>query len=93
MRSDHSRERGEEGRPVREAFNDAQRARMADVFVQPDGRYVVRGSRGREHVFEIDGELVTSLVRSNAAHLRKLRFAERRPITEAEFTQFQEVLT
>jgi filamentous hemagglutinin len=43
-------------RPVREAFSDAQRARSADVFVQPDDRYVVRGSRGREHIFEPDGE-------------------------------------
>ena len=92
VRSDHSRERGEEGRPVREAFSDAQRARSADVFVQPDGRHVVRGSRGREHIFEPDGELVTSLVRSNAAHLRKLRSSGRRPITESEFSQFQETL-
>jgi hypothetical protein len=91
MRSDHSKERGEAGRPVREAFNDAQRARAADVFIQLDGRYVIRGSRGREHVFEANGELVTSLVRPKQAHLRKIQRGERRSITESEFAQFQEI--
>ncbi len=91
MRSDHSRERGEAGRPVQEAFSDAQRARPADVFIQADGRYVMRGNRGRQHIFEADGELVTSLVRPKSAHLRKLQRGERQPITEAEFSQFQEV--
>ncbi len=92
VRSDHSRERGEEGRPVREAFNDAQRASLGNVFIQPDERYVVRGRRGREHIFELDGELVTSLVRPNQAHLRKLQRGERRPVTELEFAKFQETL-
>jgi sugar lactone lactonase YvrE len=91
MRSDHSKDRGEAGRPVREAFNDAQRARPADVFVQLDGRYVVRGSRGREHIFEPDGELVTSFVRPKQAHARKIQRGERRPITESEFAHFQEI--
>jgi hypothetical protein len=77
---------------VREAFSDVQRARPADVFVQPDGRYVVRGSRGREHIFEADGELVTSLVRPHQAHLRKIQRGERRPATESEFTQLQEII-
>jgi hypothetical protein len=91
MRSDHSRERGEEGRPVREAFSDAQKAKTADVFIQTDGRYVVRGSRGREHIFEVNGELVTSLLRPNKAHLRKVQRGERRPIMESEFAHFQEM--
>lgn len=53
MRSGHSQQRGDEGRPVSQAFNDAQRARQSDVFIQPDGRYVVRGIGGREHIFEL----------------------------------------
>ena len=58
LRSDHSKQRGDEGRPVQVAFNDAQRARQADVFIQADDeRYVVRGDRGREHIFEPNGEL------------------------------------
>lgn len=91
MRSDHSRERGDEGRPVQAAFNDAQRARPANVFIQPDDRYVVRGQREREHIFEANGELVTSLNRSNKAHLRKLQRQERRPVSEAEFIQFKKI--
>lgn len=73
------------------AFNDAQKARQSDVFIQPDGRYVVRGDRGREHIFEPDGELVTSFERSNKAHLQRLRRGERRPATVNEFETFQEI--
>ncbi len=73
------------------AFNDAQRAKPTDVFIQPDARYVVRGSRGREHIFEPDGELVTSFERSHKAHLAKLRRSERRPLTDVEFEIFQEI--
>jgi hypothetical protein len=91
MRSDHSKQRGEEGRPVQVAFNDAQRARQADVFVQPDGRYVVRGLRGREHIFETSGELVTSLVRPQKAHQRKVIQGERQFISIQQFEQFQEI--
>ena len=53
-------------------------------------RYVVRGMKGREHIFEMVGELITSLNRSNQAYLLKLRRGERRPITEEEFAVFQE---
>ena len=92
MRSDHSRQRGDEGRPVQVAFNDAQRARQADVFIQADDeRYVVRGDRGREHIFEPNGELVTSLVRPQKAHQRKVFREERLPITEQQFEKFQEI--
>jgi hypothetical protein len=50
-RSTHARIRQTEGRPTGAAFQDAQRARQVDVFMQSDGRYVVRGDRGREHIF------------------------------------------
>jgi len=91
VRSDHSRPRGEEGRPVQTAFNDAQRARPSEVFVQPDERYVVRGSSGREHIFEPTGELVTSLIRAKKLHLRKVKRGERKPITNQQFEKFQEI--
>jgi hypothetical protein len=90
MRSDHAKERGDEGRPVGSAFNDAQRARQGDVFIQLDERYVVRGLKDREHIFEPMGELVTSLNRSRQAHLLKLRRGERRPVSDKEFEAFQE---
>jgi hypothetical protein len=91
MRSDHSREKGDEGRPVQQAFNDAQQARQGDIFCQSDRRYVVRGKRGREHIFESDGELVTSIERPHKAHLNKIRRGERRPITIEEMVIFQEL--
>lgn len=91
MRSDHSRDRGEQGRPVQQAFNHAQKARQSDVFIQPDSRYVVRSTGGQEHIFEPNGELVTSINRPHKAHLRKLRQGERRPITLEEFVIFQEL--
>ena len=90
-RSEHSEERREEGRPVSSAFNDAQKARQSDVFIQQDGRYIVRGDKGREHIFEPDGELVTSFERCNKAHLLKIRRGERRALTDNEFAIFQEI--
>ena len=90
-RSEHSEQRRGEGRRVGPAFNDAQRARQSDVFIQPDGRYVVRGPRGREHIFEPDGELFTSIDRSQRAHQGKISQGERRPVTLNEFERFQEI--
>ena len=89
-RSDHAQQRAGHGRPVGSALQDAQRAGRNDVFVQPaDGRLVVRGPRGREHVFEADGQIVTSLNRSDAAHRAKFSRGERMPDTDEEFNRFK----
>lgn len=88
-RSSHSEQRRLEGRRVGPAFNDARGARQSDVFVQPDGRYVVRGPRGREHIFEPDGTLVTSIDRSHAAHLKKLQDQSRAPVATDAFDTFK----
>jgi hypothetical protein len=70
--------------------NDVQRAGPKDVFVQPDdGRFVVRGVRGREHIIEADGEHVTSVHRSDAAHQARLRGGVIRPATEEEFQKLK----
>jgi len=90
--SEHAKERSAEGRRTGPAFGDAQRARQADVYVQPDGRYVVRGPRGREHIFERDGTHVTSIDRSARAHQGKVDGGERMPITSDEFERFKEIL-
>jgi hypothetical protein len=90
-RSTHARIRQTEGRPVGAAFHDAQRARQANVFMQPDGRYVVRGDRGREHIFGADGIHITTVRRSHSAHERKRTRNERRPISPEEFARFQEI--
>ena len=69
---------------------DAQRAGRNDVFVQPDDvRFVIRGSSGREHVFEPDGQLVTSLNRSDGVHRAKMSRGERIPITGEQFNRFK----
>lgn len=92
MRSDHSKQRGEEGRPVQVAFNNAQSVNVSNLFVQSDGRFVVRGSKAREHIFESSGELVTSLVRLNKLHQRKIQRKKRQPVTEQQFIEFKEVI-
>ncbi len=92
MRSDHSKQRGDEGRPVQVAFNDAQKVSQSSLFVQLDGRYIVRGAQAREHVFEKTGELVTSLVRSNKLHQRKVSKGERVPVTAQQFNEFRETI-
>lgn len=84
-RSEHARLRSGQGRPVGEVVNDVQRAGPRDVFVQPDdGRFVVRGLKGREHVIEANGEHVTSVRRPEAAHQVRVRAGTIRPATEDE---------
>ena len=60
-KSDHAKLRGQQGRPTGTAFRDAQNASDSQVYVQPDGRYFVAGPKGRVHIFEQDGTLVTSI--------------------------------
>ena len=60
------------------------------MFIQEDDRYVVRGKQGREHIFERDGELITTVNRSHQAHLLKIRRHQRQPITNDEFVIFKE---
>ena len=89
-RAEHAQARQAEGRPVGAAFNDVQRARQVDVFVQTDGRYVVRGSRGREHIFDPDGTHITTVRRSQSAHESKIARGERQPIAPEAFARWQE---
>ncbi len=89
-RSGHARLRWGQGRPIRQVVNDFQRAGPKDVFVQPDdGRYIVRGGRGREHIIEPDGEHVTSVHRADAAHQVRLRNGVIRPATDEEFQKLK----
>jgi len=91
-RTSHAKDRQAEGRPVEQAMPDAQRARQADVYVQPNGRYVVRGPNGREHIFEPNGQVLTSVRRPDSAHSNKVVNGERRSVTEAEYRQFKELV-
>jgi filamentous hemagglutinin len=89
-RSEHARLRSQHGRPIAEVVNDIQRAGQRDVFVQAeDGRFVVRGSKGREHIIEAHGEHVTSVRRPDAAHLARVKDGTIRPGTEEEFKKLK----
>lgn len=90
-RTGHVETRQTEGRPTGTAFYDAQRVGQSDVFVQSDGRYVVRGPRGREHIFDADGTHITTLRRSRSAHESKITRGERQPITQEAFARFREI--
>lgn len=93
-RSEHAEQRASEGRRTGPAFNDAQRSRKSDVFMDEEtDRYILRAVRGREHVFEMDGELVTSIDRSHNAHLRRLKNGRIRAVTDDEFAKFQELFS
>jgi len=89
-KSEHARLRSRQRRPTGAVVNDLQRAGPLDVFIQSDdGRFVVRGGRGREHILERDGEHVTSVRRSDAAHQARLRDGTVRPATEEEFKKLK----
>lgn len=90
-KSDHAEQRKSEGRPVSTAFIDGQRATQNEIFLQIDGRYIVRGQKGREHIFEATGELITSYHRSHQTHLAKMRNGERQPVTSEQFVIFKEI--
>jgi hypothetical protein len=89
-KTDHARLRSGQGRPIADVVNDVQRAGPRDVFVQPDdGRFVVRGPKGREHVIETTGEHVTSVRRTDSAHQGRLQAGRIRPATDEEFERLK----
>ena len=91
--SSHASIRKLQGRNVGVAQNDLQRARQSDIFIQSDGRYVVRGKNGREHIIEPHGEVVTTINnRSNSSHLNKVQNGERRPATNQEYSFIKQFL-
>jgi hypothetical protein len=91
--SEHAQQRRTEGRRISPGYSDAQQAQASAVFLQPNGRFVVRGPRGREHVFARDGTHITSIDRSHRAHLRLVRLGKRAPVTAEQFEQFKEQFT
>ncbi|WP_448884759.1 hemagglutinin repeat-containing protein [Citrobacter telavivensis] len=62
---EHASIRNQEGRPVGAVINDVQKSRPADILVQDDGRWVVKGSNGNIHIIEPNGEVVTSFKNSD----------------------------
>jgi hypothetical protein len=89
-RSEHAKLRSGQGRPIQQVINDIQKASAGDVFLQvDDGRFVVRGARGREHILEPTGEHVTSVRRSEAGHQARLRGGVIRAATEDELQRLK----
>ncbi|USG64645.1 RHS repeat-associated core domain-containing protein [Brevibacillus ruminantium] len=91
-RSQHSLERKSQGRPTGTAFNDAQKARDADILIQDDGRWIVRGQNGRIHVFEPDGQHLTTFKNpDNNTKIRIQRGQWTRPSQES-IQKFRDIL-
>jgi hypothetical protein len=90
-RSKHAQQRANEGRSVSPARNDAQKAKPADILRQDDGRWVVKGKNGRIHIFESDGEHVTTFKNpSRNTNMRIRRGDWFRPSYE-EIEQFKKI--
>jgi len=73
-RSVHAEIRASQGRNVATAINDVQRARPADVLMQDDGRWIIRGQNGRIHILEQSGEIVTTITSTNSTVLQKIEY-------------------
>ena len=88
-RSDHAVIRASQGRRVGSAINDVQRARPADVLLQNDGRWVVRGQNGRVHILESNGQIVTTLSnKTNANVLAEINSGKWSRLTIEQQNQF-----
>ena len=60
-KSEHAQIRATQGRNVNTVINDLNKAKPSNIYLQDDGRYVIKGSNGRVHILESDGELVTTM--------------------------------
>jgi hypothetical protein len=90
-RSEHAKSRATQGRPVGSAFKDASQANVSNVYIQADGRYVVAGPKGRFHVFEMTGEIVTSMKRSAQNVQTMLKDGRITRVTLEQFEEFKKL--
>lgn len=92
-RTGHAEHRRRQSRPVPSALREAQRAQPERVlFDEHEGTLIVRGKRGRVHVFAPDGRLVTSLSLEPDAVDRRVRRGRWRPATDEERADFRRSL-
>ena len=86
-KSEHAELRGSQGRNVNTAINDLNKTQPSNIYLQDDGRYVIKGSNGRVHIMEPDGEIVTTM--NNVTNFNK-RISSGRymPLTEAQKADF-----
>ncbi|MGK4432011.1 VENN motif pre-toxin domain-containing protein, partial [Yersinia enterocolitica] len=69
---EHAEIRNSEGRPVGAVINDVQKSRPADILLQDDGRWIVKGSGGNIHIIDPNGEVVTSFKNSDKNTAQRL---------------------
>ncbi|NJD02961.1 MAG: hypothetical protein FIA99_10300, partial [Ruminiclostridium sp.] len=71
-KSGHAEIRDKQGRPVSEANRDLQNAKQSDILKQDDGRWIIRGSKGRIHVVDSNRTHITSFTNTNANTLKRI---------------------
>ncbi|HGV3501800.1 TPA: VENN motif pre-toxin domain-containing protein [Providencia stuartii] len=87
---EHAGIRNKEGRPVGSVINDVQKSRPADILIQDDGRWVVKGSGGRIHVIEPDGEVVTSFDNPASNTNRRIKDGTWNRLSNEQLNEFKD---
>jgi RHS repeat-associated protein len=91
-RSDHAeKRRTKDGRPVSAGRSDAQNAKRSEIYVQDDGRWVVKGDNGRLNVFEPNGEHVTTFKNPQKNTDMRVRSGRYSRLTEAQYEEFSTI--
>jgi RHS repeat-associated protein len=89
-RSQHSEARAAQGRRTGPAFRDAHNASRSRVaWDNETGRFVVRGPDGRYHVFETDGEHVTTVNYTAKTWYNRHASGRWTDLTDEQWEQFQ----
>ena len=83
----HATIRVSQGRKISNVIGDVNHATPSKIFLQDDGRYVVRGKNGRVHILESNGEIVTTMnsVTNFDDRIRKGKYS---PLTENQKIKF-----
>ncbi|WP_228407788.1 hypothetical protein [Proteus cibi] len=87
---EHAGIRNKEGRPVGSVINDVQKSRPSDIVVQEDGRWIVKGSGGKVHIIEPDGEVVTSFYNPKANTDNRVKKGEWQRPSNEQLDDFKE---
>lgn len=93
-KTDHARDRGDEGRPTAQAFPEARSARDHHLYMDNEEQtIVVVGKKGRIHVFSPDGRHVTSVVMPPANVRQRVKSGRWRLAEAGERGSFREALS
>lgn len=93
-KTEHARDRGDEGRPTTLAFPEARSARDHHLYMDNEEQtVVVVGKKGRIHVFSPDGRHVTSVVMPPVNVRQRVKAGRWRLAEPAERGTFREALT